>query len=59
MKTPKPIKSKEAHVSNTGMPMGDYYGMGIKAKVGTVRQDYMGMTPGKPKSLGKPPKSLA
>jgi hypothetical protein len=59
MKTPKPLKPKEAHVSNTGVPSGDYYGVAIKNKVGRMRDDYMGMTPGKPKSIGKPPKSLA
>jgi hypothetical protein len=60
MKTPKSIKrTPEAHVSNTKMPMGDYYGTGIKQKVGRIREDYMGTTPISNKKMGKPPKALA
>ncbi len=49
----------EAHVSNTNMPMGDYYGTGIKQKTCTLRDDYMGRTNSNPNSLKTPPRSLA
>jgi hypothetical protein len=39
--------------------MGDNYGTGIKAKIGTVRRDYMGMTADLPKKVKTPPRSLA
>lgn len=55
----KKIKaSPNAHTADTKYGMGDYYGMGIKQKVGTLRDDYINM-PSKPKTMGKPPKSLA
>lgn len=37
---------------------GDYYGTGIKQKIGTVRSDSMSSNAA-PKQLNKPPKSLA
>ena len=49
---------KTAHTSNTKKGMGDYYGTGVKAPVGRMR-DGMGMIPVTKKGLGKPPKSLA
>lgn len=49
---------KESHVSNTQFGGGDYYGTGVKQKVGRVREDYMS-NPISPKKMGKPPKSLA
>lgn len=53
------IKHKENHVAQTKYGMGDYYGTGIKAKVGTVRSDSMNMSQVTPAKLKKPPKSLA
>ena len=49
---------KEAHVSNTKMGMGDFYGSAIKNPMGRMR-DGMGMKNITPKKLKKPPKSLA
>ena len=46
------------HVSNTSMGMGDYYGTGIKAKVGKMAEG-PGQIPATPKQLKKPPRSLA
>ncbi len=48
-----------AHTSPTKKGMGDYYGSGIKAKLGRMREDSMGMVAMTPKKLKKPPKSLA
>jgi len=50
--------SGDWHVSNTSMGMGDYYGTGIRAKIGRMR-DGMGMQEISPKQMGTPPKSLA
>lgn len=55
----KPMKrTGESHVSNTKMGMGDYYGTGVKAKIGTLIQG-SGMNPLPPNKLKKPPKSVA
>ena len=59
MKTAKTGKKvQEAHVSNTKYGMGDYYGTGIKQKMGTIR-DGLGIVQTPPAKLRKPPKSLA
>ncbi len=50
--------NKNAHTSNSKLGMGDNYGSGIRAKVGKV-VDGMGMKKITPKSIKKPPKSLA
>jgi hypothetical protein len=50
--------SGDWHVSHTSMGMGDYYGTGIKAKLGKAR-DVTGMGKTPPNKLKKPPKSLA
>ena len=39
--------------------MGDYYGSGIKQKMGKMRDDSMGMIALTPKKLKTPPKGLA
>lgn len=54
----KTTKHKEAHTFNVKKGMGDYYGTGIKAKVGRMR-DGLGQIPVPTKKLSKPPKSLA
>lgn len=58
-KTVKKSKHKEAHGSSSRFGMGDNYGTGIKAKVGKMRGDSVGINPVSKKQLGKPPKSLA
>jgi hypothetical protein len=56
----KPSKntSGDWHVNHSSMGMGDYYGTGIKAKLGRMR-DGMGMQEITPKKLKTPPRSLA
>jgi hypothetical protein len=49
-------KLKTAHTSNSQKGMGDYYGTGIKNKVGTVKESMM-ITP--LKKVKTPPRSLA
>ncbi len=58
LKQPK-LKRKEAHSADAKYGMGDYYGTGIKAKVGRVRSDSMGSNAVTSKKLKTPPKSLA
>ncbi len=56
----KKLKSTpETHTAKTKYGMGDYYGTGIKQKVGRMREDQIGFSGPSAKSLGKPPKSLA
>ena len=54
----RPGKNKFAHTANTAYGMGDNYGTGIKAKVGMVREDTMGVNALPPARLKKPPKTL-
>lgn len=54
----KPKFNKNAHTPNTKFGMGDYYGTGIKNKMGRSI-DIMGLSPTNPKKMKKPPKSLA
>jgi hypothetical protein len=54
----KPGKNKFAHTANTPYGMGDNYGTGIKAKLGRMRDDSMGMVALTPKKLKTPPKSV-
>lgn len=49
---------KEAHVSPTKKGMGDYYGTGIRQKIGRMREG-MGMQEIPDKKIHTPPKSLA
>lgn len=49
---------KTAHTSDSQKGSGDYYGTGIRNKVGKVR-DVMGYTDMPKKKLKIPPKSLA
>ena len=50
--------SVESHTENTKFGMGDYYGTGLKAKIGRVRSDSVGYRPVTRKQLGTPPKSV-
>lgn len=52
-------KNKFAHVANTKYGMGDNYGQGIKAKIGKMRDDSMGLNLLSQKKLKTPPKGLA
>ena len=59
MKKPR-SKHREAHSANAKFGMGDFYGRAIPAKMGKIRQMYApGTNPAAPKSLKKPPKTLA
>lgn len=53
-----PKKPYEAHTSKTKKAMGDFYGSGVKQKVGISRSDSM-MNPTPKSKLKKPPKSMA
>lgn len=60
MKPIKPIKGlKTAHTSNAKLGMGDNYGQGLRAKVGRMREDSMGVIASTPRQLKTPPKSVA
>lgn len=56
----KPSKNSSGdwHVSHTSMGMGDYYGTGLKAKIGKMRGDSMGMNSLGPIKLKTPPRSV-
>lgn len=59
MKPSKPLKpSKNAHTADTKYGMGDYYGTGVRQKIGRMREG-MGMQEITPKKMRTPPKSLA
>lgn len=45
------------HVNHSSLGMGDYYGTGIKAKLGRMREG-MGMQEITPKKLKTPPRSV-
>lgn len=52
-------KGKEWHAPRSQMGGGDYYGTGIKNPQGRIRESALGYQSVNPKSLKKPPKSLA
>ena len=53
-------KHKEAHSAGSKYGMGDFYGSGIRAKMGRARDLYLpGVNPVSSKKLKKPPKTLA
>jgi hypothetical protein len=57
---PKKVgKNKFAHTPNTPYGMGDFYGTGVKQKIGRVRENTIGFNAVPPKKLKVPPKSLA
>lgn len=49
-------QKKESHVISSKFGMGDFYGTGVKQKIGRLREDYM--TPSIKKTI-KRPKTLA
>ncbi len=57
MKKSKGIKN--AHTSNSKHGMGDYYGTGIKNKVGRMREEMMTNSMPSSKKTKTPPRSLA
>ena len=54
----KPKKPRFAHTANTKYGMGDNYGTGIKAKLGSIRDDTVGMKKLSKKQLKTPPRSV-
>lgn len=48
----------QTHTENTKFGMGDYYGTGVKNKIGRVRSDSVGYRPVSKKQMGTPPKSV-
>lgn len=52
----KPYKT--AHTSQSPKGLGDYYGTGIRQKLGTMREG-LGMEELSPAKLKKPPRSVA
>jgi hypothetical protein len=54
----KPGKNRFSHVQNTPYGMGDHYGTGIRAKLGRVRGDSMGIRALTPKKLKAAPRSI-
>lgn len=55
----KNTKYKQAHTDNTKYGMGDYYGTGITAKVGKMRDGGVDSMNLSKKQLKTPPKNLA
>lgn len=51
--------NRESHTANTKYGMGDNYGIGVRAKIGKMRDDSMGMMALTPKKLKTPPRSVA
>ena len=60
MKNSLKIKNthQQAHAPKSQFGVGDFYGTGIKAKIGQVRGSYFGPRTSDGK-MGTPPKSLA
>lgn len=56
-KSKKPYKT--SHTAGSQKGLGDYYGTGIVAKLGRMRDDSMGMHQITPAKMKTPPKSLA
>lgn len=55
----KKVSHKEAHTAPTMVGVGDYYGTGVKNKLGRMRSNTVGYSPLTPKQQGMPPRSLA
>lgn len=49
----------QTHTPKSPKGLGDYYGTGVRQKIGKMREDSMGMLEITPNKLKKPPKSLA
>lgn len=60
MKKTKIKTNKQFHTSDVKTGSGDFYGVGIKQKMGKIRDMYTpGINPLSEKKLKTPPKSLA
>lgn len=59
MKKPSSKPYKFSHTPASSKGMGDYYGTGVVAKIGKMRDDSMGMHQITPSKMKKPPRSLA
>lgn len=59
MKSLKTKSKASGHTAPTPYGMGDYYGTGIKAPLGKIREGTVGYQPVSPQKMGKPPKKLA
>jgi len=60
MKSKNKVKTPmNAHTPKTKFGMGNYYGTGVKQKIGRVREDFMGMLDMPPKKLSIPPRGVA
>ena len=57
IKNSKP--SADWHCSRDSVGVGDYYGTGVKNKVGKMRSDSVGIVPVSKKGLNRSPRSLA
>jgi hypothetical protein len=56
----KKVKLLQSHSSPNKIGMGDFYGTGIKSKIGKSVDIYpVDYTPTSDKKMGKPPKSTA
>jgi hypothetical protein len=55
----KKTKYKQAHTDNTKYGMGDYYGTGLNAKIGKIREGGVDIMNLSRKQLKTPPKNLA
>jgi hypothetical protein len=51
--------SGQSHTPKSQKGMGDYYGTGITAKIGKIRDGSMGIQTLTPEEMKKPPRSLA
>lgn len=58
MKKANKTNRDQWHTSRSPKGMGDYYGTGVRQKIGRVREG-LGMETLNPKQLKTPPKSLA
>lgn len=58
-KAKKTPYSGQVHTPRSQKGLGDYYGTGIVAKLGKLRDDSMGMQALTPAQMKKPPRSLA
>jgi len=56
--TKKPYKG-QAHTPKSSKGLGDYYGTGVHAKLGTIRSPTVGMVKMSKKKLTTPPKAIA
>lgn len=54
----KPKSAKESHTDHTKYGMGNYYGTGVKAPIGRIRDSSVGFRPVSKHQLSVPPRSV-